>query len=43
MTNGYFCLQQQATILQEMAQLTTCDPADVPDKSKFLLEAELLT
>ena len=39
--NSYLRLQQQEQIIREVAKLSACNPATIPDESRFLLEVDL--
>ena len=41
--NGYLRLQQQETIIREVAKLSVSDPAAIPSESRLLLEVELMS
>ena len=38
--NGYLRLQQQVQIIRDMAKLSACAPATIPEESRFLLEVD---
>ena len=41
-TNGYLMLQRQERTLTEMVRLAECNPMDVPEESRFLLEIDAM-
>jgi len=41
-TRGHLKLTHQAEVLTEIAKLSECNPEDVPEESRFLLEVEIV-
>ena len=39
--NGHLKLTHQATVLAEIAQLSTCSPEEIPEECRFLLDFEM--
>ena len=39
--NGHLRLTHQASVLEEIARLSTCDPDEIPEECRFLLDFEI--